>query len=244
MVSYFRPNDLRDSVFSILSNTQGPYHLSIIDNSAGGIDSTLNRLQEDASIIFGTSISVYRQPKNLGKGRAFMIWYNTIMKNSKSDHFVSIDSDIVVPPGWLTKMKSASLQVRQKQKLGILAPTIMNKPGEDFASQLAGRMNMHKITKDSHHFNHRVYSNRYTAGPMFLIDRQFFESAGGYIQTQLYGNDDGALCERAAAQKRFIGIVIDVEVLHLDKDVDIGYREWKKRNVNKDVDQRGYWDRI
>ncbi len=62
------------------------------------------------------------------------------------------------------------------------------------------------------------------------------------MQTQLYGNDDGELCKAATRMGRFVGIATDVEVVHLETDVTPGYRAWKARNVNKDLDHKGYWD--
>lgn len=102
---------------------------------------------------------------------------------------------------------------------------------------------MHKITNSSHFAFPHIYRNRYTAGPLFLIDRKFFNSVGGYVQTQLYGNDDGELCKAAARQNRFIGIVTDLEVLHLNGDSTEGYKLWKKQNISKDKDRKGFWDR-
>lgn len=236
MVSYFRPNDLKRCVESILTNTKEPYHLSIIDNSHGGIDTTLNTFTDP-------HITIYRNTQNLGKGRAFMKWYAHIIKDSNSDHFISIDSDLLVPPDWLLKLQMAAYRIRGRHPLGVLAPVIMNEVGEDFQHQISNdKVVMHRTTNASSFVLPNVYRNRHTAGPLFLIDRQFFESVRGYMQTQMYGNDDGELCKAAARQERFIGIVTDVEVLHLNDDATDGYREWKKRNVNMDVDHTGFWD--
>jgi len=172
-----------------------------------------------------------------------MKWYPQIMKNSRSDHFISIDPDLLVEPDWLIKLQLAAYRIRIEHKLGILAPVIMNKIGENFQQQLSNnKMIMHRTTSASHFTLSNVYYNRHTAGPLFLIDRQFFESVGGYVQNQLYGNDDGELCKSATKQQRFVGIVTDVEVLHLNDDCVDGYKEWKKRNINMDMDRIGFWD--
>jgi len=236
MVTYFRPNDLKKCVESILTNTTEPYHLYLCDNSHGGLDKFFETINDP-------HITIYRNAQNLGKGRAFMKWYSQIMKTSDSDNFVSIDSDILVPPKWLFKLQLAAYRIRASQPLGILAPVIMDGDGENFRSQIANnKVIMHHITQTSQFVLPNVYRNRHIAGSLFFIDRNFFESVYGYIQNQIYGNDDGELCKAAAQQKRFIGIATDVEVLHLNEDSTDGYREWKKRNVNKDVDYVGYWD--
>jgi hypothetical protein len=119
----------------------------------------------------------------------------------------------------------------------------MNEIGESFQKQLDyGGLVMHRTTKDSQFIFANIFLNRHTAGPLFYIDRKFFEGVGGYVQTQLYGNDDGELCKIAHKKNRFIGIVTDVEVLHLKDDSCDGYAEWKRRNIKGNVDRKGYWD--
>jgi glycosyltransferase involved in cell wall biosynthesis len=238
MISYFRPNDFRRSVESVLNNTVCPFHLSIIDNSHGGLDKELDEAETDPRV------TTYRNEANLGKGAGVNRWYRKITEGSSVDHFVSIDSDILVPPKWLLGLKRALLEVRKVMRAGIIAPAIVNRRGRSWTDQVAsGRLNMHQMG----HFKETkfypgLYYNRYTAGPLFLIDRPFFEQAGLYYDKQLYGADDGMLCRAAASAERFIGIDSHVEVKHLDGDSTEGYLDWKRRNIKRDVDQRGHWD--
>lgn len=233
MVTYFRPNDLTRCLDSVLSNTVEPIKLAIIDNSRGGLDHILDNIDDPR-------VTVYKNDNNLGKGRAFMKWYPHIMKGNRFDFFVSIDSDLVVPEGWLSRMLRAAYRLDNP---GILAPVLTQETGDTFDLQRArGKLMMHREGQGSGFVGPSLFQNRHTAGPLFLIHRKFFEQVGGYVQTQLYGNDDGELCKAAAKKKRFIGIVTDVEVLHLDGDVTPEYRAWKKRNVNRDADHKGFWD--
>ncbi len=233
MVTYFRPNDLTRCLDSVLSNTAEPVKLAIIDNSCGGINHILDGINDPR-------VTVYKNNNNLGKGRAFMKWYYTIMRGNRSDFFVSIDPDLVVPIGWLSRMLRAAYHL---DNLGVLAPVLTQKEGDTFDKQKArGSLVMHREGPGSGFVSPSVYKNRHTAGPLFLIHRKFFERVGGYVQTQLYGNDDGELCKAATRKNRFVGIVTDVEVLHLDNDVTPEYKAWKKRNVNRDADRKGFWD--
>ncbi len=232
MVTYFRPNDLRQCLESLLANTVEPFRLSILDNSRGGLDDVFEEIRDER-------IVVHRNEKNLGKGRAFMRWYPKIMRGSGAEFFVSIDSDLVVQPGWLSKMLRAAYSVPSP---GVLAPVLTREAGDTFDRQKArGKLVMHREGPESGLVGPSVYRNRHTAGPLFLIHRPFFERVGGYVQTQLYGNDDGELCKAAHKKGRFIGIVTDVEVLHLEGDVTQDYKDWKKRNVNRDADRKGFW---
>jgi glycosyltransferase involved in cell wall biosynthesis len=238
MISYFRPNDFRRSVESVLNNTICPFHLSIIDNSHGGLDNELNWAEEDPRI------TTYRNETNLGKGAAVNKWYKSITRGSSLDHVVSIDSDIVVPPRWLLKLKRALFAARRHERVGIIAPAIKSRPDRTWKHQIAtNNLDMHQIGGLSETFYHPgLYYNRYTAGPLFLIDRFFFEKVELYYDGQLYGTDDGMLCRAAYVRNRFIGIDSNVEVEHINEDGTPGYHDWKRRNVTKAVDQHGHRD--
>lgn len=235
MVTYCRPNDFTQSLQSILNNTSWPYHLSIIDNSYGQLDNILNTISND-------NITIYKNHKNLGKGKAFATWYNTIMHNNKSDCFVSIDSDVVVPNNWLELLLIAKEQVQNTQEFGAIAPTLIKNQYIPFNTQLQSKLIDHIKGKRTKPFNHHIYHNNATAGPLLLINKKFYESIGGYSTNQLYGNDDGKICRHAILQNRFIGIVTDLIVQHLDIDTTDGYNNWKLRNINGDIDKKGYWD--
>lgn len=232
MVSYFRPIDFELSVESIINNTD-EYHLSIIDNSCGGLKKQLSKYSSHQHI------TIYENDTNIGKGRGVMKWYNQIMNNSTEKFFISIDSDIEVQPKWLPRLINARSKI--KFPFGILAPTIMNTKGEWFNLQKQSKFIMHN-TKVMYHISDELYYNRYTAGPVILIDREFFESINGYSQDQLYGSDDGKLCKAADDQGRFIGIISNVHVIHLRNDNSVEYQKWK--NTNMGEDGIGYWDQF
>ncbi len=233
MVSYHRPNDFQACLASILTNTAEPFRLSIIDNSMGGLDSVL-------ATITDPRITIYRNQSNLGKSRAFMAWYPQIMVGNRNPIFVSLDADIQVPPGWLLQLLRAAYSA---PRLGVLAPVLVRTSGDTLQQQLnRNELVMHRTDQFSTFITPLLYYNRQTAGPVFIIDRAFFDSVGGYAHTQLYGNDDGWLCATAQAKHRFVGIATAVEVVHLEQDVTDGYRAWKARNINGDVDYRGFWD--
>lgn len=239
MVSYFRPDDLTKSVYSILNNTYCPFKLYIIDNSKGGIDNCLDSFKNHNNIV------IIKNSTNIGKARSFAQHYYKIMRKFKIDHFVSIDSDIEVPPYWLINLKIAMHRIKRMRLFGILAPTIQNE------TKQKNTISMHKLSETTTEIIPSVYYNRHTAGPVFLIDRAFFEDIGGYRgslsrrtrnQNQLYGNDDGKLCDAAMQKDLFMGFTSNVEVLHLEQNVDEGYVKWKHQNIQGNIDDKGYWD--
>lgn len=232
MVTYHRVPLLERCLRSIFLNTPNPFTLSIIDNSAGAIDSTLDKISDPR-------VRVYKNNENLGKGRAFMSKYREIMAESEAELFVSIDPDLLLQAEWSSNMIRL---MTSNPSIAVLAPVLVASGADNFDRQLAqGRFFMHRKSKGSGFLGPGLYRNRHIAGPLFLISRRFFESVGGYVQNQLYGNDDGELCRAAHNRGLITAIATKVKALHLSDD-DQGYRDWKKRNV-KGGDDTGYWDK-
>lgn len=238
MVSYFRPNDFKKSVESIIKNTICPFNLTIIDNSHGGLDKELNAISDKR-------ITIYKNSRNIGKGAAINERFDQIIKkNTSVDHFVSIDSDVIVPNGWLFELKKAYFAVQKRDNPAIIAPAIINTPESTWEKQIESkRLDMHQYgnLKMVDYYN-GLYYNRYIAGPLLLINLKFFKSVGLYHDKQLYGVDDGKLCKAAHNMKHFIGINSNVKIIHSNEDSTIEYVNWKKRNITMDVDQCGHWD--
>lgn len=238
MVTYHRPNDFIRSIDSVLANTECPFHISVIDNSCGHINDALNNYR------LNPLITIYQNDTNMGKGAAVNRWYDTIMRDNTLSHFISIDSDILVPPQWLLELQRSFYHMKRSTKVGLIAPAICNKPQETWQYQLDHKAVMHNISHITPAFDQYpgLYYNRYTAGPLLIIDTKFFETTGKFYDQQIYGADDGFLCSTAHRNKAFIGINSNVLVTHINDDSDIEYVKWKERNVTRDVDQRGRWD--
>ena len=237
MVAYHRANDLKRCVDSVLSNTQAKFRLCIIDNSLGAIDATLDTYRSCDNVV------IYKNDSNLGKPRAVNRWYDKIMLRSRAGYFVSIDSDVVVKPGWLCELIRSYVAVSRHVKVGLMAPIIQDHLFETWQWQLDNKVRMHNTSIMREESSYKgVYYNRYTAGPVLLINKYLFEDIGGFYDKQLYGADDGQLCKTCDRKGYFIGLNTNVSVLHSQLDVDELYVNWKARNVRGDVDGCGRWD--
>jgi len=233
MVTYHRSNDTIKSIMSILQHTTLPFKLSIIDNSSGGLEVVFDRLKHIKNI------TIYRNPSNFGKGRAFMTWFNTIMAEDVNDFFIAIDADIVVGNNWLESLIDSKNKITDK--FAMLAPIIMNNRSQTFEYQMATKLIMHR-QDTMQHYKDELYSNTSLGGPLLLIDKQFFISIGGYLTDFIYGGDDGHICKMAKQLGYFTGITAKVSVLHSKTDEDSGYQAWKREHLNKDIHHKGYWD--
>lgn len=233
MVSYCRPNDLDLSIKSILTNTDKPFKLTIIDNSIGKVDHILNKYKQ-----YGY-ITIIKNEKNIGKAHSFHKHIDTILHGDTNDLFVSIDGDVIVPHNWLGTMISQRRAI--DVPFGILAPIYMNNIADTADVQLSrNKLTMHNnatMTK----FKDQIYQNRHTAGPLFLLDRQFYHKVGGYDLCSFYGKDDGLLCKAAHDSGLFVGFTTAVSVIHSRIDEDEGYISWKREAIKKVGHQDGYW---
>lgn len=231
MVTYHRAPLLERCLRSLFLHTPSPFTLAIIDNSAGAIDATLNAITDPR-------VTIYRTGQNLGKGRAFMSKYHEVMKGSESELFVSLDPDLLFQKNWTTDLMRL---MEANQRVAVLAPVLVSSGADSFDGQLArGKLFMHKKGPESRFLGPRLYQNRHVAGPLLVIRRSFFEDVGGYVQNQLYGNDDGELCKAAWKIGLVTAIATGIKACHLE-DEDRGYKEWKKRNV-RGGQEAGFWD--
>lgn len=233
MVTYHRSNDTIKSIMSILQHTTLPFKLSIIDNSAGGLEVVFERFKQVKNI------TIYRNSSNFGKGRAFMTWFNTIIAEDNNEFFIAIDADIIVGEKWLELLIESRTKITDK--FAMLAPIIMNNRSQTFEYQMQTKLIMHK-QQTMQHYKDELYSNTAIGGPLLLIDKQFFISIGGYLSEFIYGGDDGYICNKAKQLGYFTGITTNVSVLHSKSDEDSGYQAWKREHLNKDIHHKGYWD--
>lgn len=234
MVSYFRPNDFRRCLESILASSAA-FHLHIADNSHGGLEDEFRRIDD-------RRVTIHRNVRNLGKGAAFMRCFNATKKSYDSEWLVSIDADILVQPEWLERLQVAAARVAREMPVAAIAPLILRNAADTPSRQLNAGLVMHRTSKTTAELRPRIFYNRHTAGPLLLINKAFFEQSGGYPTTQLYGNEDGALCAAAAKARMFVGFTTDVQVTHLNADSTPGYVKWKHAHVRGLVTEKGHWD--
>lgn len=235
-ISYHRPNDFSICIKSILDNTDIPFNLTIIDNSVGAIDHILNDLPPEIRII--------KNNMNIGKGKSFKKWYKSIIQNKNPEYIISLDCDIKVPENWLSDLIRETYRI--KSPIGAIAPVLLNDENDNFQSHLDSKdLKMHggkrgfEIAKE---IIPGIYSNRLTAGSLFLINKLFYEKIGGYPGTSLFGHDDGFICGKAISEGRFVGFTTNVQCIHLHQDDTLDYKKWKHQNLNKAEVQSGHWD--
>ena len=185
---------------------------------------------EQLKSLFDNRITVCRSPTNIGKGKIVRQHYERAMSGCHLDHFVGMDADIVVSPGWYEGLLNAA---REVAPWAAMAPVIYS-PGGTIPT-------MHGAVPGTREIRPHIWYNQATAGPLFLIRRKFWENWGGYPGDRLYGNDDGALCKQAVRKGLFVGYTDSVTVEHHNSDSDSGYRDWKVRNLAVSADPAGYW---
>jgi len=225
-LSYHRPRDFTTCINSVLQQLPGHALLTVIDNSTGGLDEQLRQ--------FAGQLRVIRNPTNLGKGRSLHQHLPAILRTGTCDHFVVLDADLAVGPGWYQQLLAAH---RGVPRPGIMAPLIVESPRDEFPATLR----MHRLSTRSKQTAPGIWYNPNTAGCMMMVDHAFWRRAGGFGRDRLYGGDDGRLCLQAERLGYFVGFTERVRVRHLNSDSSPGYRRWKARNITGGP-AVGYWD--
>lgn len=234
-ISYFRPNDFKTCIESVISNTTLPYHLTIIDNSFGILEHELKRFEDHG-------INIIRNNTNLGKAGSFKRWYPQIIENNTNKYFISLDADVIVPQNWLEGLYRSLTEI--KMDIGAIAPVLTE--GETFEEQVKNKcLTMHGGTNGfatMRKISEHVYYNHITAGPLLLMEKKFYESIGGYPGDRVYGNDDCYICGESKRRNRFIGFTTLVECMHSRTDETDAYKKWKVENINIAGARNGHWD--
>lgn len=223
MVSYHRPRDFSSSVDSILTNTDLPYHLTIIDNSCGKLDTQLSKYRDIQSV------TIIRNESNIGKGQSFKVHYDQI--ETKHKYLISVDGDVIVPQNWLSAMVKIADTI---ENLAILSPELIS---------IDGVPSMHHRT-DEILVKDNLFYNKGVAGPLFLFNRYFYEGNGGYPGDCLYGHDDSPMCNKASRLKLFVGYTKKVKCIHSLQDDTPEYRQWRKENIADVTTGTGFWDQV
>jgi hypothetical protein len=234
MCSYHRPRDFEACLTSILDNTRVPHKITILDNSCGGLDEQLSWAECNGCRII-------KSEENIGKGDIFKKYAEKLIEGSQ--FFVSIDADIKVPEmngdDWLTILIRDSIRV---DDFAVLAPMYRRHFNPDPPqAQLENNLIMH-VRNGLRETVPGVYYNRSTAGCLYLIDTEFYIKSGGYPGEKIFASDDGHLCHQAAIMRKFVGFTSNLIVRHLEHDITVGYSNWKMRNVDPGVNEKGYWD--
>lgn len=236
-VSYHRPNDFELCIQSVIDNTDLPYKLTIIDNSSGGIDTSLNKYRKHANI------TIIKNNTNLGKGKSFKKYYKSICGNDDV-YFVSLDADVIVPPNWLSKLITLIMDINIP--FAAIAPVLIRDNNDSFDKQIRnGDIYMHGGTDNFSQLkkiNKNLYATKSVAGPLLLLSCKFYKLIGGYPGDTLYGHDDGFICNKAIEYGHFVGITDIIECVHSNIDNTEEYQNWKLSNINNISTKFGYWD--
>ena len=88
----------RDCLLAVLANTWGPYRLVLVDNGSPGDE--VSTLFEQIAVLSGHPALLLRPAKNLGcpGGRRYALG------RCDAPFAVTLDNDMLVPPGWLGKL--------------------------------------------------------------------------------------------------------------------------------------------
>lgn len=189
---------------SILTHTQKPFELIIVDN--GSTDGTADYLESElARLIPEDRLRVIKNNENLG----FAKGNNQGIAASQADYVILMNNDVVVTPGWLSKMVTCA---EKNPRIGIVGPKSNYVSGPQLVE------NVSYDTKDlkglekyadgfAEHNSGKVTPCWRVVGFCMLIKRAVIDKIGGLDERYGLGNfedDDFSLRASLAGYESYI----------------------------------------
>ena len=229
MVTYNRLNLTKQTLDNIISNTDLPYNLVIIDNASS--DGTVDFLKSfKESGLMQKLIIIYN---DVNKGIAIGRNQGLLEANKlNTDWYSTIDNDVLLPNGWISQCINI---LKNNKDYGMV--------GVNFESSV-----FPVIEKNGISFQSKPNGNLGTACTVF--NKTFHKMVGYFnIEYGLYGEEDADMGARARAMGFKLGYLLQNGVHLGEGNNDIGeYRKFKteshKRNLKHfNENARNYFTR-
>lgn len=209
MVTYNRLDLTKETLDNLISNTDYPFHLIIVDNgSTDGTKDWLSTLSAEKSLL-SVKIHYNNENKGIAIGRNQALALASPMGH---DWFVTLDNDVWVPKGWLTEAVDILKHNRQYGAIGVNMENVRYPT----------------VTKGAKTFQDKPRGNLGTACMVF--NRSLHKMLGyfNHLDYKLYAHEDADLGMRTRIVGLKLGYIQEMGKHVGEGDRDIGeYREFK-----------------
>ena len=188
---------------SLLANTLVPYEILIIDNYS-----------QDDSVLFlekikDPRIRVYINHSNLGFSKAC----NQGLVEARGEFFVTMNPDVVVPEGWLTRLLH-HLEINSRTL--IVGPKSLGFGGSQWAGPLSFSSRLPVADRKFARLYHRMSEPvKFLSGCLLLFDRRLLRRIGYFDENLILGGDDYDLSLRVRRAGYEIRIAKDLLIRHV-----------------------------
>lgn len=188
---------------SLLANTFSPYEILIIDNHS----------QDDSALFLGKikdpRIRVFVNRSNLGFSKAC----NQGLAKAAGDFFVTMNPDVVVPEGWLTRLIH-HLEINPSTL--IVGPKSLGFGGSQWAGPLSFSSRFPAADRKFARLYHRMSEPaKFLTGCLLLFDRRLLRRIGYFDENLLLGGDDYDLSLRVRRAGYELRIAKDLLIRHV-----------------------------
>lgn len=191
------------------------------DNASGPYTSSALLAWRDEPSPHGNAKIYERSLRNIGKGAAV----NDLRRFASGDWIVSLDGDVVLPPGGLAALRSAVERGLCDVAAAVYEGGSCMLPPWNDPETWRGR---------------ETLPERRIAGGCLVARRKTWDSLGGYTGDHIYGNDDGALIALAARRGVKVAYVPACVAKHLGAGDDAEYQRLKIEHNTRIHEEPGY----
>lgn len=188
---------------SLLANTLSPFEILIIDNHS----------KDDSALFLGKikdpRIRVYINPSNLGFSKAC----NQGLAAATGRFFVTMNPDIVVPEGWLTRLIR---HLESNPRALIVGPKSLGIGGSQWAGPLSFSSRLPAADRKFARLYHRMSEPaKFLIGCLLLFDRRLLSLVGCFDEDLPLGGDDYDLSLRVRRAGYELRIAKDLLIRHV-----------------------------
>lgn len=188
---------------SLLANTLSPYEILIIDNHSKDDSALFLEKIEDPRI------RVYINNSNVGYSKAC----NQGLVEATGDYFVTMNPDVVVPEGWLTRLLY-HLEVNPRTL--IVGPKSLGFGGSRWTGPLSFSSRLPAADRKFARLYHRMSEPaKFLSGCLLLFDRRLLRCVGFFDENLILGGDNFDLSLRVRRAGYELRIAKDLLIRHV-----------------------------
>lgn len=203
MVNYNCRPFLEDCLGSLLNNTDSPFEILVIDNNSR--DDSKAFLQK----IKDPKIRLILNKSNMG----FAAACNQGLKKATGEILVTMNPDVLVPKGWLSRM---SFHLKKNPKTLTVGPKSLGIGGRQWAGPLSFSQNLDAADrKFASLYRGESEPAKFLIGCLLLFDRRLMDLIGYFDEKLALGADDYDLSLRIRRAGYELRIAKDVLISHV-----------------------------
>lgn len=226
---YYRFESTKKSLESVIKNLKASAYDCKLFIGVNGVEN--DEMKEWLKSLSSVKVKVFFSERNVGKAEIINYMYSI---HNDCTHVISFDSDLIAESGnFIDEMVWA---IEHFPEFGLLS-TFLKENDCHIWNDLGGMPNT--VSKENKEIRYGSY--RCIAGCCVILKKQIWDTIKGYnTYGKVYGFDDALMMLAINNIGKKVGVVMDTKLIH-PIDTDIGFREWKGKNIAS-RQEKGYYE--